>query len=206
MHLQDYGCSLKAFRATAIKNVRLYGEMHRFIPAWLATVTTPRKIAQEAVTHHARMFGESKYKARLSHWVSQAVEGRTAGFVRESLHFAAAMAVGAVLALGIALFCRDSFPGIIGVCAALLVALTPVALYIPVENRIAILNGRTMPLLWATGVGVVASLVVLFALVTSLGIFAGVIATFVGYAATTACLVPWVGVPTAHVAGPLRRN
>ena len=41
--------------------MRLYGEMHRFIPAWLATVTTPRKIAQEVVTHHARMFGESKY-------------------------------------------------------------------------------------------------------------------------------------------------
>ena len=61
VHLQDYGCSLKAFRATAIKSVRLYGEMHRFIPAWLATVTTPRKIAQEEVTHHARMFGESKY-------------------------------------------------------------------------------------------------------------------------------------------------
>ncbi|MDD3354066.1 glycosyltransferase family 2 protein [Zoogloea sp.] len=61
VHLQDYGCSLKAFRASAIKNVRLYGEMHRFIPAWLATVTTPRKIAQEEVTHHARMFGESKY-------------------------------------------------------------------------------------------------------------------------------------------------
>ncbi|MCE1186218.1 MAG: glycosyltransferase family 2 protein [Rhodocyclales bacterium] len=59
--LQDYGCSLKAFRASAIKNVRLYGEMHRFIPAWLATVTTPRKIAQEEVTHHARVFGESKY-------------------------------------------------------------------------------------------------------------------------------------------------
>ncbi|NTV09946.1 MAG: glycosyltransferase family 2 protein [Zoogloea sp.] len=59
--LQDYGCSLKAFRASAIKNVRLYGEMHRFIPAWLATVTTPRKIAQEVVTHHARVFGQSKY-------------------------------------------------------------------------------------------------------------------------------------------------
>jgi hypothetical protein len=55
VHLQDYGCSLKAFRATAIKNVRLYGEMHRFIPAWLATVTTPRKIAQEVVTHHAHV-------------------------------------------------------------------------------------------------------------------------------------------------------
>lgn len=61
VHLKDYGCSLKAFRATVIKNVRLYGEMHRFIPAWLATVTSPRRIAQEPVTHHARVAGESKY-------------------------------------------------------------------------------------------------------------------------------------------------
>ena len=61
VHLKDYGCSLKVFRGSAIKNVKLYGEMHRFIPAWLATVTTPRRIAQEVVTHHARVFGESKY-------------------------------------------------------------------------------------------------------------------------------------------------
>ncbi len=59
--LNDYGCSLKAFRADVIKNVRLYGEMHRFIPAWLATVTTPRRIAEEVVSHHARQFGQSKY-------------------------------------------------------------------------------------------------------------------------------------------------
>ena len=59
--LNDYGCSLKAFRANVIKSVRLYGEMHRFIPAWLATVTTPRRIAEEAVSHHARIHGESKY-------------------------------------------------------------------------------------------------------------------------------------------------
>lgn len=59
--LNDYGCSLKVFRASVIKNVRLYGEMHRFIPAWLATVTTPRRIAEEVVNHHARQFGESKY-------------------------------------------------------------------------------------------------------------------------------------------------
>ncbi len=59
--LNDYGCSLKAFRADVIKNVRLYGEMHRFIPAWLATITTPRRIAEEVVSHHARQFGQSKY-------------------------------------------------------------------------------------------------------------------------------------------------
>lgn len=61
VHLKDYGCSLKAFRGTVIKSVRLYGEMHRFIPAWLATVTSPRRIAQEPVSHHARVAGQSKY-------------------------------------------------------------------------------------------------------------------------------------------------
>jgi hypothetical protein len=61
VHLKDYGCSLKAFRGSVIKSVRLYGEMHRFIPAWLATVTTPRRIAQEPTTHHARTAGVSKY-------------------------------------------------------------------------------------------------------------------------------------------------
>jgi glycosyltransferase involved in cell wall biosynthesis len=61
VQLRDYGCSLKVFRTSAIKRVRLYGEMHRFIPAWLATVTTPRRIAQETVTHHPRVFGQSKY-------------------------------------------------------------------------------------------------------------------------------------------------
>jgi hypothetical protein len=61
VHLQDYGCSLKVFRGEAIKSVRLYGEMHRFIPAWLATVTAPHRIAQEVVSHHPRVFGRSKY-------------------------------------------------------------------------------------------------------------------------------------------------
>jgi len=61
VRLRDYGCSLKAFRGSVIKSVRLYGEMHRFIPAWLATVTTSRRIAQEPTTHHARTAGVSKY-------------------------------------------------------------------------------------------------------------------------------------------------
>lgn len=59
--LHDYGCSLKAYRASVLKNVTLYGEMHRFIPAWMATVTHPRRIAEEVVTHHPRRFGQSKY-------------------------------------------------------------------------------------------------------------------------------------------------
>jgi glycosyltransferase involved in cell wall biosynthesis len=61
VRLNDYGCSLKAFRGDVLRSVRLYGEMHRFIPAWLATVTTPRRIAEEPVTHHPRVHGVSKY-------------------------------------------------------------------------------------------------------------------------------------------------
>jgi glycosyltransferase involved in cell wall biosynthesis len=59
--LNDYGCSLKVYRASTLRRVRLYGEMHRFIPAWLATVTSDQRIAQEVVTHHPRVHGESKY-------------------------------------------------------------------------------------------------------------------------------------------------
>ena len=61
LRLHDYGCSLKAFRADVIKSVRLYGEMHRFIPAWLGTVTSPRRIDEEPVSHHPRTLGSSKY-------------------------------------------------------------------------------------------------------------------------------------------------
>lgn len=61
VRLHDYGCSLKAFRASVLRRIRLYGEMHRFIPAWLSTVTTPRRIAEMAVEHHPRRLGESKY-------------------------------------------------------------------------------------------------------------------------------------------------
>jgi glycosyltransferase involved in cell wall biosynthesis len=61
IRLHDYGCSLKAFRSEVIKGVRLYGEMHRFIPAWLATQTSPAHIAEEVVAHHPRLRGDSKY-------------------------------------------------------------------------------------------------------------------------------------------------
>lgn len=61
LHFQDLGCSLKAFRGSVLRRVRLYGEMHRFIPAWLATVTTPARMTEVAVNHRARTAGESKY-------------------------------------------------------------------------------------------------------------------------------------------------
>ena len=57
--LHDYGCSLKAYRRDVIKNLRLYGEMHRFIPAvasWYGV-----RIAEVETVHHQRMRGKSKY-------------------------------------------------------------------------------------------------------------------------------------------------
>ncbi len=61
LSFKDLGCSLKAYRADVLHRVRLYGEMHRFIPAWLATVTSPARMAEEPVRHHPRTRGESKY-------------------------------------------------------------------------------------------------------------------------------------------------
>ena len=57
--IKDNGCSLKAFRAELIKQIPLYSEMHRFIPA-MASIAGPR-IAEIKVRHHARQFGQSKY-------------------------------------------------------------------------------------------------------------------------------------------------
>jgi len=59
--LHDYGCSLKIYRASVLREVRLYGEMHRFIPTWMATVTSPARIREEQVSHFPRVHGKSKY-------------------------------------------------------------------------------------------------------------------------------------------------
>jgi glycosyltransferase involved in cell wall biosynthesis len=59
VHLHDYGCSLKAYRREVVKNVQLYGELHRFIPAianWMGV-----SVAEVPVRHYARRFGKSKY-------------------------------------------------------------------------------------------------------------------------------------------------
>jgi glycosyltransferase involved in cell wall biosynthesis len=59
--LHDYGCSLKVYRAEVIKQVRLFGEMHRFIPVWVAGVTAPQRIGETEVHHRPRERGSSKY-------------------------------------------------------------------------------------------------------------------------------------------------
>jgi glycosyltransferase involved in cell wall biosynthesis len=57
--LHDYGCTLKAYRRDVIEDVRLYGEMHRFIPIYAAWEGA--RVSEIPVTHHARRFGHSKY-------------------------------------------------------------------------------------------------------------------------------------------------
>jgi glycosyltransferase involved in cell wall biosynthesis len=59
VHLHDYGCSLKVFRADIVKGMRLYGEMHRFLPAIASEQTS--SIAEVVVNHRARKYGSSKY-------------------------------------------------------------------------------------------------------------------------------------------------
>jgi len=57
--LHDYGCSLKAYRRESLEDVRLYGEMHRFIPIYAAWAGA--SVTEIPVEHHARTMGKSKY-------------------------------------------------------------------------------------------------------------------------------------------------
>jgi glycosyltransferase involved in cell wall biosynthesis len=59
VHLHDYGCSLKAYRRSVLEGVRLYGEMHRFVPIYAAW--NGARVSEIEVTHHPRIHGESKY-------------------------------------------------------------------------------------------------------------------------------------------------
>ena len=59
VHLHDYGCTLKAYRRGVITGFRLYGEMHRFIPAYANSVGA--RIIEIPVRHHPRRFGKTKY-------------------------------------------------------------------------------------------------------------------------------------------------
>jgi len=59
VELHDYGCSLKVYRRAALANVRLYGELHRFVPALAHQFGA--KVKEVVVQHHARQRGTSKY-------------------------------------------------------------------------------------------------------------------------------------------------
>lgn len=67
VELHDYGCSLKAYRAEVVKNLRLYGDLHRFLPAlasWMGVT-----VVEVPVNHRARTRGKSKYGLWRTLWV-----------------------------------------------------------------------------------------------------------------------------------------
>jgi glycosyltransferase involved in cell wall biosynthesis len=102
--IRDNGCSLKAYRACLIKQIPLYSEMHRFIPA-MAAIAGPR-IAEIRVRHHARRFGRSKYglsrvyKVLLDLMVIKTVASFTARPMRWFGLLSLPMLAAAALALG----------------------------------------------------------------------------------------------------------
>lgn len=57
--LHDFGCTLRAYRSDMLKQIRIYGEMHRFLPAVLADVGA--RVVEIEVAHHPRRLGQSKY-------------------------------------------------------------------------------------------------------------------------------------------------
>lgn len=59
VHLHDYGCTLKAYQSWTLQNVRLYGEMHRYIPIYASWEGA--RVAELPVLHHPRLHGKSKY-------------------------------------------------------------------------------------------------------------------------------------------------
>ena len=59
VRLQDYGCTLKGYRSEIIQHIRLYGEMHRFIPVFASWAGA--RVAEIPVQHHPRKHGRSKY-------------------------------------------------------------------------------------------------------------------------------------------------
>jgi len=59
VHLHDYGCTLKVYRRWTLENVRLYGEMHRYIPVYASWEGA--RVTELPVTHHPRLHGKSKY-------------------------------------------------------------------------------------------------------------------------------------------------
>jgi len=101
--IKDNGCSLKGFRASVIKGIPLYSEMHRFIPA-MASMAGPR-IAEIKVRHHARRFGKSKYGLSRIYkvFLDLLVIKTLAGFISRPLVWFTLLSLPAVVASIIAL-------------------------------------------------------------------------------------------------------
>ena len=98
--LHDTGCALKAYRREVIQGIRLYGEMHRFLPA--LTKIEGARIAEIPVNHHARKFGKSKYNLTRTFRVLMDLSSLNLflKYLRAPLRFFGKLGAG-VIALGI---------------------------------------------------------------------------------------------------------
>jgi len=124
VHLHDYGCSLKVFHRDVVKNVRLYGEMHRFIPAiasWMGV-----KVAEMKVNHRPRVAGTSKYGI-----------GRTIRVVLDlvTVKFLLSYSTRPIQIFGLIGFVS----GGIGFALALWLSIQRIFLEVPLSNRPALL-------------------------------------------------------------------
>ena len=81
VHLHDYGCTLKAYRKEVIAGVKLYGEMHRFVPIYASWMGA--RVGEIPVRHHARKFGQVEIRTGAG---LQGVDGSAGGQVPEPLH------------------------------------------------------------------------------------------------------------------------
>ena len=112
VQLHDFGCTLKAYKRGVIKNIQLYGEMHRFIPvfaAWLGV-----KVAEIPVNHRPRKYGVAKYNlSRVSRVIFDLIVVRFfADYMTRPIQFFGKIAkklLGAGLAAIILLFCASLY-------------------------------------------------------------------------------------------------
>ena len=115
--IKDNGCSLKAYSAKVIKNIPLYSEMHRFIPAMTSLAGT--RIAEVKVKHHARAFGESKYGLNRIYKVFVdliTIKTILSSFSKPLMIFSVGAGISAIIGISAfvaALMLRDNAPTII---------------------------------------------------------------------------------------------
>ncbi len=100
--LHDYGCTLKAYRHTVLKDVKLYGEMHRYIPAFAAWQGA--RVTEIPVRYHKRRFGKTKYgMSRIFRVILDLVTVKfLIGYSTKPMHFFGKFGVWSLIVSGIA--------------------------------------------------------------------------------------------------------
>ncbi|MEI6623141.1 MAG: hypothetical protein WCP28_14665 [Actinomycetes bacterium] len=128
-------------------------------------------------------------KARLGRIVRNHVAGTLAPIRAETLHYLAVLVIGGLFSVSAAfVLFRTSYPDIVWLTAILVASVLPIAWYVPLENQVSVIDGRTTVLAIASLVGVVVGAAVLLSLVALIGVVAGVVGTAAGYVSTTAVL------------------